>query len=317
MVSDVERSRETLPPEEAFGVLGNETRMDILRALAEADGPLAFSELRDRVGIRQGAQFNYHLDKLVGHFVAKTDPGYALRQAGQRVIEAVLSGAVTEAPVVEPTEVEHSCPYCGAPNRVSYHEERVERYCTECNGLYDPSAPGRGPFRELAGPEEVGFLGALSLPPAGVQNRTGSELLDAAFTWGYLEFLAMGSDVCPRCSGGVDHSIDVCDQHDADAAVCGRCNRRQAVGFRSRCRNCRFSLASTMVMHLMATTELLAFVTAHGYNPLIDEWVWGWEYEEEVLSTDPFEGRFTFTIDGDALTLTVDETLTVVEAARY
>jgi hypothetical protein len=72
-----------------------------------------------------------------------------------------------------------------------------------------------------------------------------------------------------------------------------------------------------MVMHLMATTELLAFVTGHGYNPLTEEWVWGWEYEEEVLSTDPFEGRFTFTIDGDALTLTVDEELTVVEATRH
>lgn len=307
---------ETLAPDEAFGVLANDTRMDILRALADADGALAFSELRDRVGIRQGAQFNYHLDKLVGHFVAKTDDGYALRQAGQRVVEAVLSGAVTEAPVLEPTEVEHSCPYCGAPNMVSYHEERVERYCTECNGLYDPSVRPES-TRELAGPEEAGFLGALSLPPAGVQNRAGSELLDAALTWGYLEFLAMGSGVCPRCSGRVDHSLDVCAQHDAGDGICGGCHRRQAIGFRSWCRNCGFSVASTMVIHLMATTELLAFVTAHGYNPLTDEWVWGWGYEEEVLSTDPFEGRFTFTIDGDALTLTVDEELTVVEATRH
>ncbi|MFB6206666.1 MAG: ArsR/SmtB family transcription factor, partial [Haloglomus sp.] len=86
-----------LSPDEAFGVLGNETRIQILQTLGEADGPLSFTELRDRVGIRQGSQFNYHLDKLVGHFVRKTDDGYELRLAGRRVIYAVLSEAVTEA----------------------------------------------------------------------------------------------------------------------------------------------------------------------------------------------------------------------------
>jgi len=42
----------TLPPDDAFAVLGNETRMEILRALGDADGPLPFSELHDRVGTR-------------------------------------------------------------------------------------------------------------------------------------------------------------------------------------------------------------------------------------------------------------------------
>lgn len=60
-----------------------------MQALGEAGfgESLSFTELRERVGVRQGAQFNYHLDKLVGHFVTKTDGGYSLRPTGHRVIE--------------------------------------------------------------------------------------------------------------------------------------------------------------------------------------------------------------------------------------
>jgi len=101
----------TLPPDDAFAVLGNETRMEILRALGAADGPLAFSTLRERVGVRDSGQFTYHLDELTGHFVERSDEGYRLRRAGERVIEAVLSGAVTEAPEREPT-LEESVECC-------------------------------------------------------------------------------------------------------------------------------------------------------------------------------------------------------------
>lgn len=82
----------TLTPDDAFAVLGNETRLEILRSLSDADGPVSFSDLREHVGMRDSGQFNYHLDKLVGHFVTQADDGYALRQAGDRVIEAILSG---------------------------------------------------------------------------------------------------------------------------------------------------------------------------------------------------------------------------------
>lgn len=49
----------TLAPDEAFAVLGNETRIRILQVLGETDGPLPFTELQDLVGIRQGAQAEY------------------------------------------------------------------------------------------------------------------------------------------------------------------------------------------------------------------------------------------------------------------
>jgi DNA-binding transcriptional ArsR family regulator len=300
-----------LSPDEAFSVLGNETRVRMLQTLGEADGPLSFTDLRDRVGIRQGAQFNYHLDKLVGHFVAKTDDGYALRQAGRRVVEAVLSGAITDDPTVERTVVDAwPCPYCGAPTEVSFREERVERYCTECPGLYGESATRAAPAVE----GEYGNLGILDLPPAGVQGRRAEEILGTAVTWSYAEWLVAANDVCPRCAAPVDRSVTVCEPHDTDAPICRRCGRRQAVGFRVECENCNFERGSIVSMHLAASTELLAFLTARGVDPLADPWDWGWEYDEEVVSTDPFVGRFTFTVDGDSITLTVDDDLDVVDA---
>jgi hypothetical protein len=302
-----------LSPDEAFSVLGNETRVRILQTLGEASGSLSFTELRDRVGIRQGAQFNYHLDKLVGHFVRKGEDGYALRQAGRRVVEAVLSGAITEDPAVERTEVgAWPCPYCGAPTEVAFREERVERYCTECPGLYDESATRSRPAVE----RRYGDLGALTLPPAGVQDRSAAELLGAALTWSYAEWLVAAKDVCPRCSATVDRSVTVCEGHDDGEPFCDRCGRRQAVAFRVECENCNFEQGSIVSMHLAASTELLAFLTARSVDPLVDPWNWGWEYEEEVVSTDPFEGRFTFTVDSDSITLTADDDLDVIGAER-
>jgi hypothetical protein len=295
----------TLSPDEVFALLGNETRFAILRTLAAAEGPVSFTDLRNWVGIRQGGQFNYHLDKVVGHFVDKDEAGYVLRQTGKRVVEAVLSGTLTEDPVLEPTVVESwPCPYCGAPCEIRFREEHVARRCTSCPGLYGQrDTGGRWP----------GDLGALHLPPAGIAGRDAQTVLESAFTWSYAEWLVAAKGVCPRCSARVDHTLLVCEEH-ADGEVCDACGRRKAVGFRSACKNCDTTLESVLSMHLAASPEVLAFLTTHGVDPLTDSWDWGWDYEEGVVSTDPFEGRFRFTVDGDELTLTVDEDLEVVSA---
>jgi len=40
------------------------------------------------------------------------------------------------------------------------------------------------------------------------------------------------------------------------------------------------------------------------------------DYEETVVSREPFEARFTFTVDGDAITLTVGDDLSVVDVSE-
>lgn len=312
MAPDTDGSNPSMvAPDEAFSVLGNETRIGILQTLGEAEGPLSFTELRDRVGIRQGAQFNYHLDKLVGHFVGKTEAGYMLRQPGRRVVQAILSGAVTADPALEPTEIEFPCRHCGASVEVGYSRGEMLLSCTECGGNYEKSA-----VREWDDDMEYGNLAHMPLAPAAIQGRSAAGVLRAAATRGHLDALAATSDVCPRCSASVESIVDVCENHDATGGLCNRCDHRLAVRVRFRCTNCIYEQGFTAVMALLNVPELAAFVSDHGYNTTSDGIEWGWDYNEEVLSTDPFKGRFTFSIDGDSITLTINEDLDAVEVTQ-
>lgn len=92
-----------------LAALADETRLDILRTLAEADGPLTFTELHDRTEIRDSGRFSYHLRQLVEFFVRDTEEGYELGHASERVLtgrEATVADADSERPV-------GSCPVCG------------------------------------------------------------------------------------------------------------------------------------------------------------------------------------------------------------
>ncbi|MFB6301226.1 MAG: winged helix-turn-helix domain-containing protein [Halobacteriales archaeon] len=310
----------TFSPDTAFTVLGNETRIGILQTLGEADDPMSFSELREQVGMADSGQFNYHLDKLVDHFVQKDENGYRLTPAGRRIIKAVLSGAIDESPVLELTEIDQSCHYCGASIEIGFQSDQVIKYCTECEGKHgDPIVPEN---EEVLA--ESGFLGALPMPPAGIQGRTAEEVYEAAWTWANLDFLAEASGICPECSARLDRSVSVCEEHATDNGLCDSCGGRHAVKFHAACTNCIHEMPrGPAVMGLVSNTDLLAFLADHDLNPVspesdaivdVDQVHMG--YDEEVLSTDPFRARFTFRIDDDTLTLTVGAGLTVLETAR-
>jgi DNA-directed RNA polymerase subunit RPC12/RpoP len=313
-------ARETdagLSPDEAFSALGNEIRVSILRVLAEADGPLPFSEVYGALDVDDSAQFNYHLDKLVGHFVGKTDEGYTLRRPGRRVVEAILSGAVTEAPQLDRTSVDGNCSYCGSRIEVQWRESSIELFCTECDGAWDRS------WGRAGGPQPVddGYLGRLPMPPAGLEARSPTEAYCAAWIWTNLEVMAAASGICPRCSARLETSIHACESHDADGEVCADCESRFAVRAVFECDNCNYTTGGSAALALLTEDELLSFMTDQGLNPVAPESIHRvdrthTDYEEEVLSTDPLEVGFTFTVDGGRLTLRVDEDLEVVEASR-
>ena len=301
-----------LSPEEAFAVLGNETRLGILLALGEADGPLAFSELYDEVDYDTTANFSYHLEKLEGHFVADTDEGYELRQTGRRVIEAVQSGTVTETPVVERTPIDTTCYLCEKSMEVDYRGEHVGVYCSDC-----PGTPGRSSDTpEWVPDSEIDLIGDATIPPAGIHERTPTEVLDAAEIWTVTEAQATARGVCPRCSATVEHSVEVCEDHDTSVERCGQCDREFGATIRTTCTNCIYAETSVFAKYLLANLDLMAFMIDHGVDPLSPNGFHVSALERSILSTDPFEARFTFTADGDELVLRVDEDLAVVDATR-
>ena len=317
MTDATEPDATTLAPDEAFSVLGNETRIEILQTLGNAHGALSFSELRERVGMRDSGRFNYHLGQLTGHFVTQADTGYELRRPGKRVVEAVLSGAVTEAPMIERTEIDWACHYCGArPIEMEYREEQVGVYCTECEGMYG----GSNDKGAAALPAERNRLFYSHLPPAGVFGRSPEEVLLAAATWTNAELVLLAHGICPRCSARLEVFTSVCDTHSRTNGLCEECNRRYAALHRVRCENCVYGSEIVLASTLLVNLELRVFMIDHGLNPIFPEsHRWREMFigpDEHVRSVDPLEVAYTFTIDEDVITLTVDETGDVIDVTQ-
>lgn len=95
----------------ALSALTHETRVRILRALADADDALSFTELKSRVDVADPGRFNYHLRELRDHFVRESDEGYALTYRGEGLVVAGGSGvSVDESRAAgDPSD----CPVCG------------------------------------------------------------------------------------------------------------------------------------------------------------------------------------------------------------
>lgn len=314
MSTDTEAGEPTiLSPDEAFALLGDETRLRVLQTLGVANEPLAFSELFDRIDYHDSSNFNYHLEKLDGHFVRKTDEGYALRQAGRHVVEAILSGAVTDDPVLEPTTVDKPCAVCSAPIEVAFHQERVKLHCSECDGLFSESQLGGDRFPQF------GNHGYIPLPPAGLRGRTATEVLHAAELWVVAEMRIAARGVCPKCSATVERSISVCETHDAMDGRCSECGRRFEATVTTTCTNCLFEVEIGIPAFLMIHTELKGFMIEHGIDPMSPE---GFDFpyaavEETIHSHEPFKARYAFTAADESLKLTVDEDLSVIDVTRH
>ncbi|MEZ3142758.1 ArsR/SmtB family transcription factor [Halobaculum sp. MBLA0143] len=93
----------------ALSALTHEARVEVLRALADADAPLTFTELKSRVDVADPGRFNYHLGELREHFVRRTEEGYTLTYRGEGLVVAGKGGVRVET---EPTD-DGACPVCG------------------------------------------------------------------------------------------------------------------------------------------------------------------------------------------------------------
>jgi DNA-binding transcriptional ArsR family regulator len=125
------RSRQHRSAADAFAVLGDETRTQIVRALGsagerdprevpyrpyDASGPrgLTYSELQQRAGLTDNGRLNYHLSKLTDHFVVKTDGRYRLSWLGHLAFRFAVAGLLTDAVSLSSFETDSPCGDCGA-----------------------------------------------------------------------------------------------------------------------------------------------------------------------------------------------------------
>ncbi|WP_435365491.1 winged helix-turn-helix domain-containing protein [Haloarchaeobius sp. DYHT-AS-18] len=284
----------------AFALLGNETRVAILRELwtSATEGPVPFSELRERVGMRDSGQFNYHLMKLTDTFVRKVEPdedddsegGYTLRFAGVSVVGAILSGAYQQAGFDDPVPVDGECIRCGGALELAYEHERANLSCTECDNFTTQSNVPAGVFSEVD----------LAETPAVFDRWIRSQVDQVA------------AGFCMLCQGPTGFEVSIGGGTALDAAD------ENEVLVRYECERCGAAVFVTVTEAMTRHPAVISFYYDHGLD-LRDEpsWALGWLLDEvTVVSEDPLVVSFDITLDDETVRLTVDDRLTLVEEER-
>ncbi|WP_255195013.1 winged helix-turn-helix domain-containing protein [Halorarius litoreus] len=206
--NDAPVSVEFRPPENVFGLLGNELRVAILRALAaDMNEPQTFSELREAVGERDSGKFNYHLRKLDGVFVTKAgdeeSEGYELTLAGQRLVGELVAGTFTADATLDPIEIDDPCSTCGeTPLVVAYADDHATLTCPAC--------------------EE--WRNEFSFPPGTLDQYTPEELPAAFDRWMHTLFHQITSGFCANCAGRLQGAIEPDREPPAVTWTCERCS---------------------------------------------------------------------------------------------
>ncbi|MFB6270691.1 MAG: winged helix-turn-helix domain-containing protein, partial [Halobacterium sp.] len=246
---------DSLPPAEAFALLGNETRITILQELWLApERPVAFSDLRKRVGMRDSAQFNYHLSKLTDHFVRQVEGGYEFQYAGEKVVRAILAGTFTERVELE-FPVEGECFDCGGGLEAAYADERLTIRCADCKSTY----------------------GRYAFPPGGLRDRSTTEI-EAAFDQRVRHLHCLAADgVCPECGGRIETAV-VPDDDD----VLGL-----DVRVDHTCMQCQHTISSPVGLSLLDDSRVVAFHADHGVElNARKHWTLRWCVTDETTTYD-------------------------------
>jgi len=285
--------------EAAFAAVADELRVRILRELWDADGPLSFSELRERVGVRDSGRFNYHLGELRGRFVEKDGDagGYDLRFAGRKLVGGLHSGAYTEAAEpVGPQPVDGSCVVCGGDLQAVYEDEHGTVECTDCG---------------------VSVI-QTEVPPAFVDGREDDL---AAAVDGYVRTTLRSflDGFCPTCSGPTGGRL-------TDAGEVGPLADRDRLGPLAAvtCERCGASFSGLAAWVAIDHPAVLAFYDDHDRSvretPLWRlDWMTDAEWVDGNGSDDDDDDRVVVVpveLDDEVLRLTVADDLGVAAVER-
>lgn len=303
-----------------LALLGNETRLGILKAIWEKQIPLApdntvpFSRIFDRVELDDRGNFSYHLEQLEGEFITQHGKrgGYELSIPGLKLVRSLIAGTGVVDETLEPTEIDQPCPLCGAVTSITYREGVVFLLCTECEGL----APGKADID--------GVLNATYFEPAGVADRTPEELHAASLAAAMNQARSLFDGVCPTCSGPVDGFLECCPDHEPDGG-CETCGMHFGTVARFECRVCKYFGGGNLKRIALCHPAVTSFYDDHGISTRVraDDFESArrvhaliYEYDVNRLSEDPLRVVVTTSVDDDTIRLTFDETARVVDVHR-
>nr|WP_303647798.1 ArsR family transcriptional regulator [Haloarchaeobius amylolyticus] len=270
--------------------MSDPTRVGIVEALVAArredpgDPTLSFSALRDRVGVDDSGRFNYHLGKLRGRFVERTDDGYELSYAGEQVAAAILAGTLDEGETLDTVRLDHGCPICGATMTARFDQGTLTAECDEGHQVY-----------------------RTGVPLAAARGRTVEELLSFSVDLIHSRVLLNTRGICHECYGHVESEVQYQEAND--------------VSFHAlhwTCQQCGTKSQSSLGICLLQHPDLLTFYRDHGVD-VAETYPWLLpviQTPAEQVSAEPERYRLEIAEDDETFRATLDGDGSVVATER-
>lgn len=284
-------------PEDPFALVGNEIRAEIVRTFGDVHAReqsrpvLTFSELRSQADIDiDSSKFNYHLQKLVGHFLEKIETGYQLRPEGYLLYKTLVAGTFDRRSSHTTVDVGMDCHYCTTAVGATFNNGLARIQCPGCDYLYD-----------------------IATVPPGVVDGEVVELSQIS-QYNHHKHLAFARGVCPTCGDALD------TEFHSPAEVPFPGGERHEVYIYRSCDHCGAQRYLSVGEALLIDQELLSFCHEHGVN-VFSTPLWELEFAATdrgvtTRSTDPWEVALEVSYGGDTLELVVAEDLSVSERNR-
>jgi DNA-directed RNA polymerase subunit RPC12/RpoP len=195
----------------------------------------------------------------------------------------VLAGSITDQPRLDASPIDGQCVECDAGLVVRYDEYAVVE-CPECG-------------------ETVMWN---EFPPAGLADRTPRGVAAAFDEWTRTRFRLAMEGICPSCAAGTTTEIVVDEDGDVSTT--------------HRCENCRYEARAPLFGHVIDHPAVVSFYYERGVDvtdlPYWELQALARDYEEAVLTEDPWTASVTVEAEGDRLRLTLDDRLEVTAADR-
>ncbi|THE65682.1 ArsR family transcriptional regulator [Salinadaptatus halalkaliphilus] len=290
---------------DAFALLSDESRVNILRAVAMAQyeqapsnagfEPLSFSEIYDRVDVDNTSKLSYHLGELTGTYLRKHDGGYSFTHAGDRIVRFILAENFRRPADIGSIETSGTCLYCGETTLEARLDEQyfVVR-CPTCD-------------RPVTG---------YTLTPAQARARSGETLLESLKRKQGMEFGLVQAEICPECAGRMDaavHSVEELTPLE-DVPV--------SHFTLHDCESCRRRYSGPLPFAAAFRTASIAFYWERGVDLLGTGW---WEcyrflrdgcWTSERVGSDPVEYRVVLRHEDAELRLVLDDDARTVRTER-
>lgn len=286
-----------------FRLLADETRVDILRAVAIAQyeleqvgsgaAELAFSEIYDHVEVENTSKLSYHLGELTGTYLRKSETGYSLSHAGERIVRFILSGNYEQPDSFGPEPVAGTCVFCGEEAleaSLSHQFFRID--CLACE-------------QQVAGQP---------ITPAQAKTRGSDALVSSVKLQSAEDYRQVRRGLCPECGARLSvevRSIPESPLPDTDSFL-----------VTSDCEECLREYNSPLTYSVVYHPASVAFhwdrgidVTAKGIWEF-HEHVYDGHWTSEQVASAPDEYEVVLRHGDDSVRLHLDSTATVTRTER-